>query len=244
MIRHSKYHSSTSTPGATRSFQPRSARCLPLRYAASAPSQRLVCSPCCCPVKGFGVTAPLSRLRILSEGQSPWLSSSPGHAGASLITFMFVRSATPHLSVAAEQQSRQPDDVGGYALHRRSTPLLFLEIDVRQRLPVGVADDEAGGVHRPVQESKVNRASMVTVWSRSCADRSPLDSRRHREASQSRSIEVRRPAISRSAAAGEGRMDRIYSGVRPMVRTRSALFCLLVGLLGGSPRRDTARRCR
>jgi hypothetical protein len=41
-------------------------------------------------------------------------------------------------------------------------------------------------------------------------------------------------------------MDRIYSGhglVRPMVRTRLALFCLLVGLLGGSPRRDTARRC-
>ena len=43
--------------------------------------------------------------------------------------------------------------------------------------------------------------------------------------SQSRSIEVRRPAISCSAAAGEGRMDRVYSGhglVRPMVRTRSA----------------------
>ena len=32
---------------------------------------------------------------------------------APLITFMFVRSATPHLSAAAEQQSRQPDDVGG-----------------------------------------------------------------------------------------------------------------------------------
>ena len=39
--------------GATRSFQPRSARCLPLRYAASAPSQRLVCAPCCCQAPEF-----------------------------------------------------------------------------------------------------------------------------------------------------------------------------------------------
>ena len=27
------------------------------------------------------MTAPLVRLRSVSEGQSPWLSSSPGHAG-------------------------------------------------------------------------------------------------------------------------------------------------------------------
>jgi hypothetical protein len=61
------------------------------------------------------VIAPLVRLRSLSEGQNQWLSSSPGHAGVPSVTFMFVRSATPHLSAAAEQQSRQPDDVGGYA---------------------------------------------------------------------------------------------------------------------------------
>ena len=61
------------------------------------------------------MTAPLVRLRSLSEGQNQWLSSSPGHAGVPSVTFMFVRSATPHLSAAAEQQSRQPDDVGGYA---------------------------------------------------------------------------------------------------------------------------------
>ena len=38
---------------------------------------------------------------------------------------------------------------------------------------------------------------MVTVWSGPCADKSPLDSRHHCAASQSRSIEVRRPAKSK-----------------------------------------------
>jgi hypothetical protein len=42
---------------------------------------------------------------------------------------------------------------------------------------------------------------MVTAWSGSCADKS-ADGIRHRAASQSRSIEVRRPAISCSAAGG------------------------------------------
>jgi hypothetical protein len=66
------------------------------------------------------VTAPVVRLRSLSEGQNQWLSSSPGHAGVPPVTFMFVRSATPHLSAAAEQQS------------------VPLEIDVGERLPVAV----------------------------------------------------------------------------------------------------------
>jgi hypothetical protein len=49
------------------------------------------------------------------------------------------------------QQLRQLGDVGGDApglvageeVRRRATPRLLLEIDVGERLPVGVADDEA-----------------------------------------------------------------------------------------------------
>ena len=54
--------------------------------------------------------------------------AEPRPRRGSLNHFYVRASATPHLSVAAEQQSRQPDDVGGYALRRRATPRLLLEI--------------------------------------------------------------------------------------------------------------------
>ena len=60
--------------------------------------------------------------------------------------------ATPSLKPASTHNNRVESDVGGDApglvvgeqLGRRSTPRLLLEIDIGKRLPVGVADDEAG----------------------------------------------------------------------------------------------------
>jgi hypothetical protein len=63
------------------------------------------------------------------------------------------RAANGDLILTAfAQQLRQLGDVGGAApglvageeLGRRSPSRLILEIDVGERLPVGVADDEAG----------------------------------------------------------------------------------------------------
>ena len=81
----------------------------------------------------------------------------------------------------------------------------------------------AGWQSPPDTPAALSSSPRLTAhrWSRFGPARAwinPLDSRRHHAASQSRSIEVRRPALSCSAAAGEGRMDRVYSGhglVRP-----------------------------
>jgi hypothetical protein len=51
------------------------------------------------------VTAPPGAIALSVGGPNSMALAEPQPRRAPLITFMFVRSATPHLSVAAEQQS-------------------------------------------------------------------------------------------------------------------------------------------
>jgi hypothetical protein len=95
----------------------------------------------------------------------------------------------------------------------------------RTRVPHPIA---ASGQKR---RGRALAASPETCWSE-CrpVPRSPLNPK------NGTSILVRRP-LGRGVWTGSTQ-DMVSCG--PMVRTRSALSCLL---LGGSPRRDTARRC-
>jgi hypothetical protein len=91
---------------------------------------------------------------------------------------------------------------------------------------------------RPVQQSKVDRAS---------GDLGPAAARINPRGKADATAQLHNSEALRSVAQQQvvqrrlGTQDTVSCG--PIVTTRSALFCMLVGLLGGSPRRDTARRC-